>query len=108
MAKQASTAALGAALHAGATLAAVAATVAAATAPAPKGRTAPTAGKTITVLAASNPKKAGTASHARFALYATGQTVAAYTAACVAAGQKQRNATADLQWDLQRGFIALA
>lgn len=104
MAKPNTTAALGAALHAATTLAAVAAHV-----PAPKAaRTAPHAGKTITLLAASNPKKPGSASHARFALYSTGQSVAAYAAACVAAGQKQRNATADLAWDLQRGYIALA
>jgi hypothetical protein len=64
---------------------------------------------TITLLAQANPKTAGSRSHARFALYQTGMTVGAYREACVALGQPhaKRNATADIAWDLKRGFIAL-
>ena len=83
---------------------------AAATAAAPATTTPAAAARTITVLAAANPKKPGSRSHARFALYTTGQSVAAYQAACVALGQPhaKRNATADLTWDAQHGFIKLA
>lgn len=57
-----------------------------------------------------NPKKPGSASHARFALYAEHKTVEAYVAACVALGQPnaRRNATADIAWDVKHGFISLS
>jgi hypothetical protein len=64
--------------------------------------------KPIFVLASANPKKPGSRSAARFALYATNKTVTEYVAACVALGQPnaRRNATADIAWDLKHGFIA--
>lgn len=54
-----------------------------------------------------NPKKPGSKSHARFALYAEHRTVQGYVAACVALGQPnaRRNATADIAWDAKHGFI---
>jgi len=66
------------------------------------------ASKAVFVLASTNPKKPGSMSAARFALYATNPTVAQYVAACVALGQPnaQRNATADIAWDLAHGYIA--
>lgn len=56
----------------------------------------------ITVLSASNPKKAGTASYDRFALYRTGMTVAQALTAGVT--------RADLDWDSnsKRNFIVIA
>jgi hypothetical protein len=66
------------------------------------------AGKTVTLLVAGNPKKPGSASAARFALYKNGITVAAYQQAVVAAGQPLRLAAADLLWDQRHGFIKLA
>ncbi len=51
----------------------------------------------IKVLAAENPKRAGTASHARFELYSGVKTVADY----VAAGGRR----ADLDWDVQHKFV---
>lgn len=51
------------------------------------------------VSVAPNPKKVGSASHARYALYEVGMTVSQF----VAAG----GTTADVKWDLSKGFIAL-
>jgi hypothetical protein len=53
----------------------------------------------IRVLATTNPKKPGSESHTRFALYRDGQTVSEFLAA---GGRK-----ADLSWDLEKGFIAI-
>lgn len=61
----------------------------------------------VTVLAAANPKAPGSKSHARWALYKTGMSVAAYFAAVKAAGQLQRAARADLAWDVAHGTIAI-
>lgn len=47
-----------------------------------------------------NPKKPGSASHARFALYREGMTVSEALAAGVT--------TADVRWDSERGFICLS
>jgi hypothetical protein len=97
--------------HLGAALLQMAANPMLGSAPAPQAPAAPLRiGKVgnITVLVAANPKKPGSKSAARFSLYQTGQSVAAYVAACVAAGQSQRNATADLAWDVKHGFIKLA
>lgn len=68
----------------------------------------PVAPQAITCLCWVNPKKVGSASHTRFQLYASHSTVADYVAACIAAGQSRRNATADIAWDLKHGFIAVA
>lgn len=46
-----------------------------------------------------NPKKPGSASHARFALYRAGMTVAEALAAGVTKG--------DVRWDMERGHIKL-
>lgn len=54
-----------------------------------------------------NPKKPGTASAERFALYKPGMTVGAYVDACIRAGHSRRNATADIAWDSERQFIAV-
>lgn len=71
--------------------------------------TPPAAAKVITLVATANPKKPNSASHARFALYTSGQSVAAYVEACKALpGQKARNATADIAWDSKRGYITVA
>ena len=56
--------------------------------------------QTVTLLASKNPKRPGTAAHARFAKYRNGATVAA----CIKAGIL----VADLKWDLAHGFIKLA
>lgn len=63
--------------------------------------------KKIKVIAEKNPKREGTASHARFALYATGKTVEAYIVACVEKGQQRRAARADIDWDTKHKFIEL-
>lgn len=61
----------------------------------------------VRVLAEKNPKREGSASHARFALYATGETVEAYIVACVEAKQQRRAARADIDWDVKHKFIEL-
>lgn len=75
-------------------------------APAKKQRTGPRKKRTvkplrddriITVVAEENPKKAGTKSHDRFALYHTGMSVSEF----VAAGGTR----ADVKWDAERGYI---
>jgi hypothetical protein len=55
--------------------------------------------RTITVLVAANPKRPGSATHARFELYRTGMTVAEF----LAAGGR----SVDLAWDEGHGFIRL-
>lgn len=72
---------------------------------APRAKAAPE-GKIVAVQA--NPKKAGSKSHARFALYSAGQSVADFVAACVAAGFPEREARADISWDRRKGFITIA
>lgn len=64
-----------------------------------KATAAPAANQKITLLVKENPKRAGTASHKRFALYSKHATSEAY----VAAG----GLSADLAWDAKRGFIKL-
>jgi hypothetical protein len=61
----------------------------------------------ITVQTDGNPKKPGTASYDRFALYYTAETVADYIAAVVASGATRAKARADLRWDQERGFITI-
>lgn len=56
----------------------------------------------ITILAAVNPKKAGTKANAIFALYRNGMTVAELKAA---AGDNY--ATANILWDVRHGFISV-
>ncbi len=68
----------------------------------------PAANRTITLLVPGNPKKPGSASAARFALYKPGMGTAAYAAAVKASGQPARLAAADLLWDVRHGFIKLA
>ena len=53
------------------------------------------------------PKKPGTASYERFALYYGVATVADYIAAVVAAGGTRAKARADLRWDSARGFVTI-
>ena len=53
------------------------------------------------------PKKPGTASYERFALYYGVATVEDYIAAVVAGGGTRAKARADLRWDESRGFIAI-
>lgn len=54
---------------------------------------------TIKLLVEANPKRPGSKSHARFALYVDGMTVEAF----LAAGGKR----ADLAWDAAHGYIAV-
>lgn len=54
----------------------------------------------IRILAESNPKKPGSESHTRFALYQDGMTVQAFLDA---GGRK-----ADLSWDQEKGFISIS
>jgi hypothetical protein len=61
----------------------------------------------VKLLVDKNPKREGTASHARFACYVAGQTADQYKDAVVKLGQARRHATADLAWDLKHGFISL-
>lgn len=63
------------------------------------GRSIDPAGK-ITQLSKVNPKREGTKAHEKFALYATHKTVQAY----LNAGGN----TAELKWDVARGFISVA
>lgn len=58
------------------------------------------AGKVITVVAKENPKKQGSSSATRFALYRNGMTVAEFVTAGGTLG--------DVEWDTKRGFITLA
>lgn len=67
--------------------------------PRPKGAAVRGSDKRVITSVAPNPKKAGSASHARYALYAVGMTVDQF----VAAG----GTTGDVKWDLQKGFITL-
>lgn len=57
------------------------------------------------VAVVENPKKEGSRSHARFALYKVGATVQEFIDACVAAGFPAKEATADLSWDRRHDFI---
>jgi len=61
----------------------------------------------IVVQTDGNPKKAGTASYDRFALYYAAETVADYIAAVVAGGSTSAKARADLRWDVARGFVTV-
>lgn len=60
------------------------------------------------VAVVENPKKAGSRSHARFALYKVGATVQEFIDACVAAGFPAKEATADISWDRRKNFITIA
>lgn len=53
----------------------------------------------IAYVAETNPKKPGSAAHAKFALYRVGMTVSEF----IAAG----GTTADVKWDTERGFVRL-
>lgn len=60
----------------------------------------------ITVLAEKNPKRPGTAAHARFELYKTGQTVEDFVAACMKKfGDKRSKPIRDIGWDISMKFI---
>lgn len=67
---------------------------------APAPRRAPHTAETEIAVLVPNPKRPGSASHARFELYSQHTTVAAF----LAAGGRR----ADLAWDLERGFISLS
>jgi hypothetical protein len=60
----------------------------------------------IKLLVAENPKRGKSAS--RFALYKNGLTVDTYIEKSVAAGNTPALARADLKWDTERKFIAIA
>lgn len=69
-----------------------------------RGRVSTLAGTTkITVLAKTNPKREGSASHDRFAKYRTGMTIDEYGAAIRSHGKALR----DIQWDVKYGYIHL-
>lgn len=71
--------------------------------PAPSAKDAANAARlarVITVLAAENPKKPGSKTYARFALYKNGMT----TAQALSAGVRP----ADIAWDVKHKFISLA
>lgn len=55
--------------------------------------------RVITVMAAGNPKKVGSAARERFALYKTGMTVGQFLAA--------GGSRADIRWDSSHGFIKI-
>jgi hypothetical protein len=73
--------------------------------PAPAKKSAPAKGSTFNRLdtisaVKANPKKSGSAAHARYARYKVGMSVSE----ALAAGLRQE----DLRWDFARGFITLA
>jgi hypothetical protein len=59
----------------------------------------------IRVLVSENPKRGK--SRDRFALHRTGQTVAAYIARSVKAGNPASLAKADVRWDMAKKLIAV-
>lgn len=60
----------------------------------------------IEVLVSENPKRASSASHARFALYKTGMRVSDYLQAAHALQKKQAESyRSDLIWDTDKSFI---
>jgi hypothetical protein len=61
--------------------------------------------QTIRLLVSENPKRGK--SRDRFALYQNGQTVEAYIARSIKAGNTSSIARADLRWDLGKGLIAV-
>lgn len=70
-----------------------------------RGRTPSLTGnEVITLLVDKNPKRAGSASAARFDKYVNGQTVDMYGAAV----RDRPKAIRDVQWDVKAGFIKLS
>lgn len=61
----------------------------------------------IHIQAGSNPKKAGSKSAERFALYKNGQTVGEYQQALVVAGHDKKSALADVAWDIKHGHVTV-
>lgn len=62
----------------------------------------------ITVLVSSNPKRAGSKSAERFALYAYALTVSQYlNSAAAVQGGKPEKYRADLHWDVKHGFVRI-
>lgn len=68
-------------------------------APRPRGASVRGSDKRVVLTVVPNPKKAGSASAARYDLYRVGMTVDQF----VAAG----GTTADVKWDTEKGFITL-
>jgi len=62
----------------------------------------------IKIVAEKNPKREGSASHGRFAIYKNGMTVGQYLAACESAKHSTRAARSDIAWDQEHGFIQLS
>lgn len=62
----------------------------------------------VTLMVTENPKREGTQSHARFALYKKAKTVGDYLDACVKAGHPRKKARLDIRHDLDKGYISLA
>jgi len=59
----------------------------------------------VLVVATGNPKRAGSASAARFALYHDGMTVGEYVAACTALEGAHPRHRQDVLWDVAHGHI---
>lgn len=68
-----------------------------------RGRTPSLTGNEIITVIAANPKRAGSASAARYNLYRDGMTVDMYGAAV----RDRPKAIRDVQWDVKAGFIKL-
>jgi hypothetical protein len=73
----------------------------------PTGRSIHSEEDTIQVLVTHNPKKAGSATHARFAFYENGMTVKEFLDLCEATGHfaHRHLYRADLRWDEKQGYI---
>lgn len=74
------------------------------TAPYPTGRI--TGSMVITVVAQANPKLPGSNAAARWALYANGQTVAAFVALAKANGHS--HPASDVRYNVAHGYITVA
>jgi hypothetical protein len=65
----------------------------------------------ITLLVEENPKRVGSKTHARFALYKTGMTVGQFLDACVAhdgpTARPRHRYLADLHWDRDHQFLTV-
>lgn len=64
--------------------------------------------KKITVLVDENPKRPGSASARRFAIYCTGMTVEDYVSAAEDSGVNRPKARKDVYWDRDHGYISVS
>lgn len=73
------------------------------------GAASPLMGKVITLVTLANPKRPGSRTRARYALYNTGLTTDEYLARSVAGNLGSvREVLSDLNYDRKMGFITLA